>query len=227
MTDTREHIPRLAEDDGLKTAAEFLLAEFNALQNRAVALANNQLSRVNFLLILVAATLAGLGQVVNTPPLQPYLSSIILIASLGILLIGLFTLRNNIDDAGASVILFRRAGRIRLWFVEQSPQIARYVAFEYGDDRPKVDVPFLSFRGGEAVVLLINALAFCTVIVAMTIAIMPFSKLVYTIEVVVAFIVAWIGQSYYIHKVLQKGEKRSASRVKFPYEDMRRKYEQP
>ena len=222
MNDSSGH-KDLAESDH-KISADFLLAEFNALQNRAIALANSQSNRVNFLLIIVAAALAGVSQLVNSLTLQPYLYGVILAAALGILLLGLFTLRQNVDDAVASVILFRRAGRIRLWFVEQNPQIAQYIAFEYGDDKPTMDVPFLSFRGGEAVILLINALAFCAVVVIA----LPFRGFVtILIELSVSLPIAWVSQSYYVHKVLQKGERRSASAIKFPFEQMREKYEKP
>jgi hypothetical protein len=209
-------------ENSLKISADFLLAEFNALQSRAIALTNNQSNRVNFLLIIVAAALAGVSQLANNVALDSYFHSIILATTLGILLLGLFTLRQNVDDAVASVILFRRAGRIRLWFVEQNPQIVQYVAFEYGDDKPAMDVPFLSFRGGEAVILLINALAFCVVVGS----VLPLKNLAIALIVLpVSFTVAWVSQSYYIHKVLQKVERRSADAIKFPFEQVREKYE--
>lgn len=220
MSDGNEH-EKLTDGDP-KISADFLLAEFNALQNRAIALANSQSNRVNFLLIIVAAALAGVSQLANSLALQSYFSAIILATALGILLLGLFTLRQNVDDAGASVILFRRAGRVRLWFVERNPQIAKYVAFEYSDDKPAMDVPFLSFRGGEAVILLINALAFCVAVGTA----LPLGNLIAVLIVsLVSFVIAWVSQSYYVHKVLQKGERRSASGVKFPFEQMREMYE--
>ena len=222
MNDSNE-CKDLAEND-IKISADFLLAEFNALQNRAIALANSQSNRVNFLLIIVAAALAGMSQLVNNLALQPYLYGVILATAFGILLLGLFTLRQNVHDAGASVILFRRAGRIRLWFVEQNPQIAQYVAFEYGDDKPTMNVPFLPFRGGEAIILLINALAFCAVVVIA----LPFRDFItILIELSVSLLIAWVSQSYYVHKFLQKGERRSASAIKFPFEQMYEKYEKP
>ncbi|RMH40374.1 MAG: hypothetical protein D6694_10105 [Gammaproteobacteria bacterium] len=220
MSDDTKKI-ELAEA-GLKISADFLLAEFNALQSRAIAFKNSQSNRVNFLLIIVAAALAGVSQLANNLALQSYFHTIILATASGILLLGLFTLRQNVDDAGASIILFRRAGRIRLWFVEQNPQIAQYVAFEYGDDKPAMDVPFLSFRGGEAVILLINALSFCVMVGS----ILPLQKLAIVLVVLfISFIIAWVSQSYYIHKVLQIGEKRSADTIKFSFEQQREKYE--
>lgn len=205
----------------LEISANFLLSEFNALQSRAMALGNSQSNRVNFLLIIVAATLAGVSQVVNVAALQPYFRLVIFGAALGILLLGLFTLRQNVEDAAASVILFRRAGRIRLWFVEQNPRIARYVAFEYGDDKPAVDAPFLSSRGGEGVILLINALAFCLV-VGMA---LPFGGMTILLSVLVSFVVAWMSQLCYIHKILKRSERRAADAINFPFEQMREKYE--
>ena len=85
-----------------------------------------------------------------------------------------------------------------------------------------MDVPFLSFRGGEAVILLINALAFCVVVGS----VLPLKNLAIALIVLpVSFTVAWVSQSYYIHKVLQKVERRSADAIKFPFEQVREKYE--
>jgi len=211
----------LAKDD-LRISADFLLAEFNALQNRAIAFSNNQSNRVNFLLAVVAAALAGGSQLVGDLALHPYFREVMLATALGILLLGLFTLRQNVDYAVASVILFRRAGRVRLWFVEQDPKIAQYVAFEYGDDRPAMDVPFLSFRGSEAVVLLINALAVCAIVIIA----LPFRDIIsMSIEALVSLFVAWIGQLYYVRRILRQGERRSAITIKFPFQRMREKYE--
>jgi len=221
MDDSNDNF--LQSENALKLSAEFLLAEFTALQDRAIALTNSQSNRVNFLLILVAATLAGIGQIASNPLLQAYLTPVIQTAALGVLVLGLFTLRHNVDDAGATVNLFRRAGRIRLWFVEQNPRIAGYVPFEYADDKPAMDVPFLSFRGAEAILFLINALAFCTLVVTT----IRFANNVFVlVEFLIAFVIAWVSQAYYVHNVLRKEELRSASGAKFPYEKMRKKFEE-
>src|SRR4051794_40397012 len=128
-----------------KSSADFLLAEFETLQNRAISIEQNKSNRINFLLIIAAALIAGIGQIVGNSILQPYQSTVVFIAAVTLLLLGIFTLKHSVDDSVAIVILFRRAGRIRLWFVEQDNPIGQYVAFEYGDDRPRMDSPYLAF----------------------------------------------------------------------------------
>ncbi|MCG2783723.1 MAG: hypothetical protein L6461_01310 [Anaerolineae bacterium] len=213
----------LAENDEIvKMSADFLLSEFNSLQDRAIGLEGNKSNRVNFMLILAAASLAGIGQSLSIVTLQTYLTSIIFFVALVILVLGLFTLQHNIDDSGAIVILFRRAARIRLWFVKQNKEIAGYVAFQYGDDRPKMDVPFLAFRGGEAVILVINTVALCAIVVVLS---LPATWVIALAEIFVTAIIFWLAQNYYIHKALQKGEKMSAKSIRYPYAKMFEKYE--
>lgn len=209
-------------DDIVKMSADFLLSEFNSLQNRAIGLESNKSNRVNFMLILAAAALAGVGQTLSIATLQPFINSIVFFIALVILVLGLFTLHHNIDDSCATVILFRRAARIRLWFVKQNKEIAGYVAFQYGDDRPKMDVPFLAFRGGEAVILVINAVALCAIVVVLS---LPATWTIALVEIFATAIISWLAQNYYIHKALQKGEKMSANSIRYPYAKMFEKYE--
>ena len=159
---------------------------------------------MNFLLILAAAAFAGIGQIISIGTLQPYLASIIFFISLVIIILGLYTLQHNIDNSDATVMLFRRAARIRLWFVQQNKQIAPYVAFQYGDDRPKMDVPFLAFRGGEAIILVINTVGLC----ALAVILLPHPMWIITIiEVFITAIVSWVAQIIYIHRALRDGKK--------------------
>lgn len=211
-------------DENTKFSAEFLLAEFNSLQNRAIGLENNKSNRVNFMLVLAAPALAGMGQIISISALQPHLGKIVFFIALVVVVLGLSTLQHNIDDSGATVILFRRAGRIRLWFVEQNKQIAEYVAFQYGDDRPKMDTPFLGYRGGEAIILVINTVAFCCIAV---IVLSPLTWDIALIEIFIAALVSWFAQTYYIHKALKKAEKISAGSIRFPYARMYEKYREP
>lgn len=198
-------------------SADFLLAEFQSLQSRAIGLEQGKSSRVNFLLIIAAAIGAGLAQITGNASFQPYYSTIITIASTSIALLGFFTLKHSVDDSVAIIILFRRAGRIRLWFVEQDKHIGDYVAFEYGDDRPKMDSRYVAFRGGEAVIFVITTVALCALVVT---TLKPTNYYLAVLEVIVTAVVAWFLQEFYVHHTLRAAEKMTAGAIRFRYAKM-------
>lgn len=222
MTDKPTEETKRATDSA-SLSADFLLAEFNTLQNRASVLESNKSNRVNFMLILAAGVMAGIGPIISIPALQPYQGSIILFVAIAILLLGIFTLQQNIDDSVSIVVLFRRAGRVRLWFVEQDKRICDYVAFHYGDDHPKMNVPYIVSRGGEAVILLLNTVAACVIVLDL----LPTTKWLTVIEVVATALVAFLLQNFLIHRALIKAEKKTAGAIKFPYSKITDKLRKP
>lgn len=199
------------------SATEFLIAEFNALQDRATSLEQGKSNRVNFFLVVAAAVGAGFANFIANQSFQTYHSIIIVLTALPLLVLGIFTLQQSIDDSISIVAFYRRAGRIRLWFVEHDVTIAPYVAFHYGDDRPRVYVPFLGFRGGEAVVLVINTVLFCTITVAL---LSPVSWTIAIIEIVVALFLGWFLQVMYVRVKLQRAEKKVKNAINFPSKEM-------
>ena len=140
---------------------EYLIAEFNAIQNRAINLENLRSSRVNFLLFTTGAIIAGIGGLVQTDILLPYIKTIVLLAAGSILTIGLLTLNYTIDDTVTLVLFWRYAARIRRYFVDESPVMEKYLPFPPYDDKPRVDSSHLALRGSDATLLVINSLAAC------------------------------------------------------------------
>jgi hypothetical protein len=169
------------------------------------------------LLIIAAAMIAVIGQVLGQPLFQSFTFVIIFGICTILLLLGIFTLDQSILDSISIVLLWRRAGRIRLWFVEKDVKIAQYVPFHFGDDRPRIDSPFLGWRGGEAVIFVINTFAFCGMIVIL---LMPKTILQAAIIVIVSGIAAWMGQVFFMHRRLKTAEKWASGSIRFPYAKM-------
>lgn len=196
---------------------EFLLVEFNALQDRATDIEKGKSGRLNFLLIFAGAIVAGLGQLFSTSLLTQYIELAAFICCAILLLLGFFTLEHSILDSITIVMMYRRMGRIRLWFVNKCPEIGKYVPFQFGDDRPRMDSPFLSLRGGEAIIFTINMIAFCGII---SILVRPPTMLIALLMMLVTCVIAWLGQAFYVHFRLKKAEEMAEGSVKFRYAKM-------
>ena len=196
-----------------KLSSEFLIHEFNALQSRALNLEGIKSSRVNFFLLIVAAAIAGISTVYDKMlQIGPYIFAGVLI----LFILGITTLKHSVDYSAAIVLLYRRAGRIRRWFININPEIGKYVAFEPNDDRPLLDISILAWCGGEAVVLLINALLLS--IAATAIFYFLWHPLVYGIGIIV-FAVTWFGQMFFIHWRLRKADLREQKNAYFPFKE--------
>ena len=132
----------------------------------------------------------------------------LLIITLTILLIGLLTLKTLIDYSAAIVIFYRRAGRIRKWFVDLNQSIEEYVAFEATDEKPSftINSHFIHWRGGELILLLINCLTMSLIIGVTTyniINIQIIFKIIFWISLGGLF---WFLQLKYIHKKMSDAE---------------------
>lgn len=206
--------------DKKAVSSEFLLTEFNALQQRAISLEEVKSSRVNFFLIVVAATIAGFSGIAGLSTFQAYYPVIIMLGSLILLLLGISTLNHSVDYSAAIVVLYRRAARVRRWFVDHNPEIEPYVAFEPNDDRPRMDTPYLSWRGGEAVILVANAVS-SAIIVGIGLSFLLWFWI--WVGVVVMIPIAWLFQLWYIHRKLRLGDQSEEKRTHFAYQDVVKK----
>ena len=149
----------MSDSDKQKLVADFMLAEFNALVERARDNDEINASRINFFLIVVAAVGAGLGAATEflTSLHEPLW--IVLAALLALLVLGAVTYYYSINSAIATVMQYRRAGRIRCWFADLAlDKDIPYFAYIPADNRPHFTTSFWMFRGGEAIVTAINAI---------------------------------------------------------------------
>lgn len=198
---------------------EFLLAEFTALQARFSDYESLKASRVNFLLIIVAAAAAAFPTVAEK--LQPYIGEAALLTGVVMLLLGVTTLFRVVEYSRSSTIVIRRAGRIRRWFVEQDRSIAPYVAFPPSDDRPAIllKAQSLGWRGGEGVLLTVNGLAAAVIVTSAAFLVcsrllsVQLDALTYVAIGVVAFGAAWFVQIGWLHSKLRRSEQSAEKEI--------------
>ncbi len=206
----------MSDRESTTSSKEFLLAEFNALQQRATQLEQIKSSAINFFLLIVAATVTGTPTLATLITNNLFKNILLTIAPLLIFIFGLLTLNNSIDLSVAAVAHLRRAGRIRRWFVEQNSMIERYVAWEPVDDRPRIYVPRLSFRGSEVAVSFINII--CASLVAFT----TLSYLHLPSSIIFSpfvGVITWYVQRYFVKKKLKHAEELDRQNVYFPHQD--------
>jgi hypothetical protein len=209
-------------------AAQFLIAEFTALQERAKNFEEIKASRVNFYLLVVAAAGAVFSTATQSLDLfqRYYLESIILTAMF-LLLLGVSTFKESVDYSGAIVILFRRAGRVRRWFVDFDQCIAPYVAFEAADDRPKFNIPYslIAWRGAETVVMLFNVIASTAIAGCVVLKVIQINQIIASGILVVVAASSWFLQTLYVYRKMLKAQKSDVElkRVNFPYEEYLKK----
>jgi hypothetical protein len=193
----------MTEINDKNSSNDFLIAEFNAIQQRAIGFEEIKSARINFFLIIVAATIAGLASLPDN--LKAIYPSMIVAGAVIVFLLGVSTLKSVMDYSIAVVILFRRAGRIRQWFVNNDKKIEKYIPFEPNDDRPPITIAssLISWRGGEPILLIINAAALS---IATGLAVTYFSLSWATILAAGTFFITWRGQVFYMTHHFKKHE---------------------
>lgn len=211
--------------------AQFLIAEFNALQERAKNCEEIKASRVNFFLVVVAALGASFSAAIQINIFQKYYLEAITLTAIVVLLSGFSTLKHSVYYSGMSIIILRRAGRIRRWFVDFDDNIEKYVAFEPADDKPNFTIPsrFLLLRGAETIVMIFNVVSMSIIATSfLWIILRPFTTLylstsISSISLAIVAVLTWKLQKRYIDKsLLGFQENDEKYNVKFPNE----KYEE-
>jgi len=212
--------------DTHEIVTDFMLAEFNALQERARGFDQINASRINFFLIIVAAVGAGFGAATDLKiSLSYYLWGVVL-AFLALLVLGLVTLYYAVNSAIATVELYRYAGRIRCWFADLAPEAVSYFAFAPADNRPRFTTRFWMLRGGEAIVVAINAIlaSSLAMILSYQVAdILLISEPLWT-AILVGIVLGpaiWLLQRWLIKKRMEWAEssKSTQERIHFPYQE--------
>ena len=205
-----------------ENSVEFMLAEFNSLQTNILKLEDAKSNRVNFFLVVVAALTAGVPGLVGNANFQTTLSAIISMAALGGFVLGIAVLEQLLRYSQAIVSLHRRAGRIRRWFVQADKTILPYLAFEAGDDRPrmKVSSAILEFRGGDIIVRMVNSISFAIFVVALVSTFYPALSLFFMVGLVPIGIAVWYIQQKRIQMRLSFVEENMKKNIRFPYADV-------
>jgi len=204
--------------DKEEIVAQYLVAEFEVLNQRAIQ--HNQViaSKVNFYLAIVTAIAGGLLVAGSSDQFRPYLLPVACLA-LGLsCLLGIATLSQVLDLVASSRVLLRRAGRIRKWFLDFDASLLPYLPFKAADDRPSFYVRHARLRDVESSLLLGNAAAAATLaglLFFLGYSILPQSRFLhewvpYLIALginVAVFILSWMLQTRHIHRFLYEVER--------------------
>ena len=209
----------MSNSENKQISVEFMIAEFNAIQTNIVKLEEIKSGRVNFFLIIVAATIAGTSGLFNNQYLQAFLNHIFAVGALAILVLGVAVLTQLVQYSEAIVSLYRRAGRIRRWFADEDQAVVPYLAFDAGDDIPALvlNSAYLEFRGGDVIVLTINSLSFAIFVISF---LMIFYPVFYPFALLLGIglaLVAWFVQKNRILAKLHKVENRTQKYIRFPH----------
>lgn len=197
----------------INIGAEFLLAEFNAIQQRAIQIEQSKASNINFYLVIVAATIAGVPgiiRILTTETVRGVLIAIFVFISI----IGILTLEHSVNQATNTIRLYRRAGKIRRYFLDQDSDIKAYLPFEASDSLPRIYLPIsLAYRGAEVTVFAVN-IASVSITFAM---ILSFNSWAWSVvAAIVAGGIAWFLQTSYLRKKLQRSEELAKRMIAFP-----------
>ena len=216
MSDKKSQFGKAStKNNAASKSNDFLLSEFNALQQRVLELERIKSSRINFFLIVFAASIAGLSGLVGSSNLEYVFPFIVLIVAFVLLLFGITTLKDVTDYSIAIVVLFRRAGRVRRWFLDNDSSIEKYVAFEPNDDRPKMYLgrSVLSWRGGEPILIIANIVTASVFVGAG----LSFISIISTlIGIAITIFVLLKSQTWYIENRLKKQDTAAQLNVIFP-----------
>lgn len=202
---------------------QFMIAEFNALQERAKMLEEIRAGRINFYLLFVAAVGASFSAFSQFKYYQRYASEIILIICLILLALGFSTLFHSTEYSRASTNFYRAAGRIRRWFYDQYPQIAPYLPFAPADDIPNIKLSFfyVIWRGAEPIVILINTALLAIINVDAIVTYFTVNKIVIIVVAFLTFTFGWLAQNFYVYQRMDKSQKRNKNhyaQVRFPFD---------
>jgi len=213
----------------IENISDFLIAEYNALQERARKCEETKTSRINFYLIIVAASWASLASSAQLDFVQKNVLNIVILTEFIVLILGIATLYDLMNFSAAIVMFYRKAGRIRRWFVDLDKSICKYVAFHPTDDRPNfspnINLSFsiLSWRGAESILVIINSFSISIVFACLFSKISTTYTLITIITSFIIFILAWYLQLYFVSKQMKKQQKSEyqQNQINFPYEDLK------
>ena len=137
--------------------AQYLVAELDALTQRALHFEQALMNKINFYLVVVTAILGGLILLSQTNAITGFLLPIAILVCLFLHLMGWITLSQGLGLSYITIAMYRRSGRIRQWFVDHEPTLAPYTPFSHGDDRPPFYANYAPLRNIESILLLVNA----------------------------------------------------------------------
>lgn len=210
-----------------EVVAQYLLSEFEVLNQRAMQYEQSIVNKTNF--FLATLTAVGGGAILLSTQLtlstEFYLVGGLILA-VALLVLGITTLAQVVDIGASATFLYRRAGRIRKWFLEYDSRLQPYIPFVVGDDSPPYVMETSKLRGIEAVLLIANSaiagfLGGGCIFTCWDTQIFAYEEIFSLIVGIVSFFVFWKIQAVYVTHLLRKWEHREKIEgwVHFPAEE--------
>ncbi len=138
--------------------AQYLNTEFEILNQRALQYEQGVATKTNFYLAILTAAAGGIVIAFTQSNLPAaFLLSATIIVLIFLLVLGSITLSQTLDMLATAIFLYRRAGRIRRWFLDYAPKLLPYFPFVVADDSPPYLIKRSKLRGIESALLLSNA----------------------------------------------------------------------
>ncbi len=137
--------------------ANYLLSEFDILHQRADEIERSVAKKTDFFIALTTAILGGFVVIFGKQMDEKVTFFVLLIALILLQIFGWTIFKQSVDLSTSSTLFYRRAGRIRRWFLDNSPGIERYVPFPVTDELPPLYVSHSPMRYLNTTVVGINA----------------------------------------------------------------------
>ncbi len=136
---------------------QYLVAEFEVLQQRATQQEQAIANKIN--LYTASVSVVAGGMFVALDKLLSYGMFLPIAGTVFVLffLTGMATLWQILDLHASTIIFYRRAGRIRQWFLNLDSSVKAHIPFTVTDDAPAFYTRKAPLRGVESVILLINS----------------------------------------------------------------------
>lgn len=217
--------------------AQYMTAELESLTQRAMQYENIFSNKVNFYLVIVTATIGGLILGSDIDAVREIYLPLVVVVLLLLFVMGWTTFVQGLDLSASSTFMYRRMGRIRLWFLDQEEDLFPYLPFFPGDNRPHYYAYYAPLRSLEAILLLVNAVLASAFVAGLWLFFanqvfsiqFRYSETVYWIALVIAilaFVATWIIElkyAKYFMDMKEAGELGEVA-VHFPAEELKKRF---
>jgi len=200
--------------------APFMVAEFETLTSRILALEQTRAKRVDFYIVIVSAAIGSLSLAASLQSPSTFSQAIIPALSLAVFLLGAAILNENVGLAAQAVFMYRRAGRIRCWFRDKHPAILPYLPWTAADDTPPFDAEteHSTFAGKDSILWLGNSLSGAGFTLAILLLYVPLLPIISCAIAAAVLVGIWIGQNLFLKYRMKRYERIGVAkgRIHFP-----------
>jgi hypothetical protein len=171
---------------------QFMLAEYQALQERARHYEQIAENRTNYYLAVTTALVTAMVFIYSSQDLRSIFIYAAPLLTTVWFAIGASSLIQVYNFHVLSTLMHRRAGRVRRWFLDGNPRILPYLPFEAVDDQPLFVKGEGSLRFIDVVLVIVTVCAFlaCVASVVLMISQLSRSNLLYFLGLFLIFVLS-------------------------------------